>query len=943
MKITTSLIIGLLCLWLNQVAKAQTHTSKLFSIKDKFYINQPTSVHIDVKGNLWVGSYGDDGVARFNGRDFKYWTRQQGLFSGDVTIQAEDEKGNIWVGKSSDDIAKGKVVCLFPDGKTQFFDCPTSRIFYDSIEGISVFHRFGWLSTFNSDKKKLSKRSIFNKPDTILNMWQDPFRPRYFMQTTQSGLSIFENKQLKSAIIPTLSDGTHLFHLNATTTGQIFALTQKGIYTLQNNQWLLKQGWASLAIDFSSNSRRKPIFSYKKGKLLIHNLTSDRFINEILEFDSQLQLLQTYRYRYPSVVASDLTRDPAGNFWIATFNGLFKVCPHFFNLTPFDNNMISSLHSIVGDSKGRIWLGSYGEGVAFFDGKTIKKAPQSVFKNQNMLPGSVCDAQGNMYLTLEGAGKGGIIKFDGDNKTQRLLEGAFGFYLLESQNKHLLFGTTDGLIILKNRNSLTLKDTNAYTLINKKQGLKMPYVLTAVEDKKGRIWMGSGGGLAVYDTLIQKVTNFVRQDNRKDFSVMSSAMDTKGNLWFGTNQGLAFAKTPETIDSTFKPSKDFTIVGKDILGTSVVSIVKRYDERWLIVGNNAGFALLDVESFYNAQKQKAIIHFFQENNGYVGGSCEQNAVWIDNMKNIWVAGKNGAARIQPASFLNRDNISPILQLDSIRIGGQKFANDNPTSSELPLFISRTSGEQSVNLFINYDNSLNNDNIQIYYRFSDSDSFQLANMSKSSEGGIFFENLTTGSYELEVRIVKNNYFESNILKVPFLIRSFWQTSDFWFPFLLFSLIISMAIFSVFKRREKKMQALETERQNQEFKVREAEINEANLRQEKAQLKVQALMNQLNPHFIGNAVHWVQTRIYQNKEAVSVIGKLAENISAVFRNTIKNQPFHTLGEEMYLLNNYFIIQKFLLGNKLTYILPSQESYAAFKDLKIPINPTFRTFLN
>lgn len=942
MKEIIYVVVGLLCLWLNQTIKAQTHTTQLFSIKDNFHINQPNSVHIDAKGNLWIGGYGDDGVARFNGRDFKYWTRQQGLFSGNIAIQTEDEKGNIWVAKSNWDAEKGEVACLFKDGKALILPCPASMIFYDSLEGISVFHRLGWLSTFNSEKKELSKRSIFNKPDTILNMWQDPFKPRYFMQTTQSGLSVFENKQFKSAIIPLLPNGTNPFYLNATATGTIFAFTQKGIYTLQNNQWTLQLVWTSFNIDFSNSSRRKPIFSYKKGKLLIHNLTSDRFTNEILEFDSQLHLSQTYRYRYPSVVAADLTKDPVGNFWIATFSGLIKVYPNFLNLTPFDSNMVSSIHSVVGDSKGRTWFGSYGEGVSFFDGKTIKKAPQSAFINQNILPGSACDAQGNMYLTLEG--KGGIVKFDGDKKMLRLVEGAFGYYLLESQKGNLLFGTTNGLMILKKGSNPTLKDTNDYRIINHKQGLKMQNVLTVVEDKKGRIWMGSGGGLAVYDTLMRKVTNFIRQDNKKDFGVMASAMDAKGNLWLGTNRGLAFFQTPEIIDSTFKPSepsKGFQIVSKDILGTSVVSIVKRYDDRWLIIGNNVGFALLDTESFYDAQKQKVlaqkqkvIIHFFQENNGYVGGSCEQNTVWIDKMKHIWIAGKNGAVRIQPKCFLMRDSSRPKLAFDSIRIGGQKFANNEPIVSILPTFVSEHSGEQSVNVFISHDDGLKNDNIQIYYRFSTDESFKLADMTKNTEGGIFFENLAPRSYELEVKIVKNNYFESNILKVSFLIRDFWQTSDFWFPFLSFSLIIGLSIFNVFERREKRMQALETERQNQEFKVREAKINEANLRQEKAQLKVQALMNQLNPHFIGNAVHWVQTRIYQNKEAVSVIGKLAENISAVFKNTIKNQPFHTLEEEMYLLNNYFVIQKFILGNRLTYILPPKESYAAFKDLKMPI---------
>lgn len=928
MKRITVLIIGMLCLELCQAIEAQTHTSQLFDIKDKFYINQPNSVHIDAKGNLWIGSFGSDGVARFNGHYFKYWTSQQGLFSGHVAIQTEDEKGNIWVAKSSDDTSKGEVACLFTDGKAELYHCPTSMVFYDSIEGINVFHRLGWLSILNPDRKGFSKRAIFNKPDTILNIWQDPFRPRFFIQTAQSGLSIFENRQFKSAVIPPLPNNIMPFYLNSTANGTIFAFTQKGIYILKSNQWTMQQDWASLNIDFSKTSRRKPIFSYKKGKLLIHNLTSDRFINEILEFDNQLHLSQTIRYRYPSLVASDLVKDPAGNFWIASFSGLFKVYPNFFNLTPFDNNMISSLHSIVGDPKGRIWFGSYAEGVSVFDGKTIKNAPQSEFKNQNMLPGSLCDAQGNMYLTLEG--KGGIIKFDGDKNIQRLLEGTAGFYLSESKKKNLFFGTTNGLVIIKNRNKLTSKDTNNYEVINEKQGLKIQYVLTTVEDEKGRIWIGGGRSLAVYDTLIRKTTNFIRQDNKKDFAIMSSEIDAKGNLWFGTNRGLAFFQTPDNIDSTFKPSNDFKIVGEDILGTSMVSIVKRYDDRWLIVGNNAGFTLLDTESFYKAQKTKAIIHFFQSDNGYIGGSCEQNAVWIDNIKRIWVVGKNGAVRIQPTAFLKQDIILPELQLDSLRIDKQTFSY-----SKSKLFVSENRGTQSVRFYINPNNGLQNDDIRFYYRLLPNDTvFKLANI-KNTEGAIIFENLAPNNYVLELKSIKNGYFESKVLEIRFQIKDFFsQTLEFALIVCSFAFISFLLIWNLYKSNEKKIQDLKRANENEILSVREAKIKEINLRREKAHLKVQALMNQLNPHFIGNAVHWVQTRIYQNKEAVSVIGKLAENISSVFKNTIKNQPFHTLEEEMYLLNNYFIIQKFLLGNRLTYILPTEESYAAFKNLKIPI---------
>ena len=93
--------------------------------------------------------------------------------------------------------------------------------------------------------------------------------------------------------------------------------------------------------------------------------------------------------------------------------------------------------------------------------------------------------------------------------------------------------------------------------------------------------------------------------------------------------------------------------------------------------------------------------------------------------------------------------------------------------------------------------------------------------------------------------------------------------------------------------------------------------------------------MNPHFINNALQWVQNRVFHDKEAVTVVGKLAENIKIVFKNTREKKSFHSLKNEVNLVQNYLLIQKFRFGDRLEYSLPHSEIINSWGDrLMLPL---------
>ena len=54
-------------------------------------------IYEDMNGNLWFGSYGGDGVLKYDGTNWKHYTKKDGL-PKIVYSMIELENGNIWIG-----------------------------------------------------------------------------------------------------------------------------------------------------------------------------------------------------------------------------------------------------------------------------------------------------------------------------------------------------------------------------------------------------------------------------------------------------------------------------------------------------------------------------------------------------------------------------------------------------------------------------------------------------------------------------------------------------------------------------------------------------------------------------------------------------------------------------------------------------------------------------
>ena len=189
--------------------------------------------------------------------------------------------------------------------------------------------------------------------------------------------------------------------------------------------------------------------------------------------------------------------------------------------------------------------------------------------------------------------------------------------------------------------------------------------------------------------------------------------------------------------------------------------------------------------------------------------------------------------------------------------------------------------------------------------------------------VIFQNLDHGTYRFEIKTVKNG-FESPVKSFSFRIKPIlWLQWQFWLASLILATSTILYLFS--KQRKIHQQELTL--------IEQTNVVES-MGKEKDILQMQAIVNQLNPHFINNALQWLQVRVDDDAEAVKVIGKLSENISTVFRHSRNKINYHNLKDEINLTENYLFIQKCRFGDRLQISLPNLLTWSKLGTINVPL---------
>lgn len=405
-----------------------------------------------------------------------------------------------------------------------------------------------------------------------------------------------------------------------------------------------------------------------------------RQILDITDFDTQ-QLLLTFKdgvlllnkqnqsvidFQLPNGtnIYSCAITDPDGNIWIGSLNAGIWLIPKgeqsikpaqsvFENLPEdIEKQMILD---IMTDSKGRVWVATYGQGIIELN-TNAKTSQNYVYQKQN--PRSVhyndvlCifeDYTGTLWFGTDGAG---LSFYD------TYLE-KFNFFhnqqVPENINidvvRAIYVDDTEKIWIGTSGKGLTSFNPKTQTWVtrssseNKSQTISSDRVMSLMGDGAGKLWIGyQEEGLSIMDLESEKFTHYNAQSEIKLFSntIWKIFKDSQNRFWLATRNDGLIQFDPQTgviQQFTHDPEDPNSIPGNNIRTIEE----GRKGQLW-IGTENQGIASFDMDTGIFRS------HYHHENDPNSISSNSIKSLYFDGKNTLWI-GTNGSG----INALNIDN------------------------------------------------------------------------------------------------------------------------------------------------------------------------------------------------------------------------------------------------------------------------------------------------
>jgi two-component sensor histidine kinase/ligand-binding sensor domain-containing protein len=649
MRVYTNTILTIISLFSIVILRGQNVSYKLYTPHDGLAQSQVQCLFQDSRGYIWAGTA--DGLSCFNGVKFTSILATDGLLYTSIRQIQEDKKGNII-------FTCGKYICRY-DGKKLTSDTLNidlkDNVFFIDNEGIAWgIDEIDKKIYYSEDYKKWSCASD-KFPILVNKQWYyvsfDSKFNRLNLVTESREFYTFDKKEfLKMHPSPQVQ-----MVLHGSKEHQDLVSVKDSIFQIQ------ARGLAFLCKTNSSEM----FYVIQRENGTIYYLTGQS--NTIHSIDKS--------GRKDSVVLKEMVNflfiDRDKNTWAASEQGLIRL--FYDGFKNFDAKDLTCVWSMVEDTEGAIWFGSYfkpAEIKYLKDGKIITKRaaderqlPKKYDLKQfgNFYFGSGSDVKGNLYFSMNW----GIMKYDGRTFSafDKAINGdpiSLGLFMDNARNR-LVSAASGGVNIVDLANGAT-----KYYGVAK--GLhKSGFVLGIGKDKKNNYWFSTPNGIARFD--IQRdsiVKNYTPELNNFPYEgAITIFGDNRGTIWAGCTKGLL--KYEEQGDS-------FRRIAADILHRNVNAIAT-YKDEYLVVGASDGVYFLDLKAFYtegspnvgfgksdvgNPPKsdgtnlKSIVVRCFNQFNGYLGIEPNQNCLYIDSKNNVWVAASDIVTKITPSEL----NMSP---------------------------------------------------------------------------------------------------------------------------------------------------------------------------------------------------------------------------------------------------------------------------------------------
>jgi signal transduction histidine kinase/DNA-binding response OmpR family regulator len=192
------------------------------------------------------------------------------------------------------------------------------------------------------------------------------------------------------------------------------------------------------------------------------------------------------------------------------------------------------------DDDGTIWIGSEYGVYTYRNGKIRKEEHINSQLQGRSVYGILRDRQGKLWI---GTYSEGVAIFDADNKRIDRLHTKAGFF---SNDVNSLYRDSKGGVWIATRFGLGyVEDTELprrFQRLDASHGLQDEFVRAVQEDSFGRIWISLNSGVSMWNSDKQRFDNYDRRDGipAGNFVSGSAGIASDGTIYFGSLDGVCY-------------------------------------------------------------------------------------------------------------------------------------------------------------------------------------------------------------------------------------------------------------------------------------------------------------------------------------------------------------------------------------------------------------------